>query len=444
MLENQDPHSLVESVPKTFKSDRIIAMEALERQFQQRPVAEALIRAITKSSRGSIRLRSQAASRSKCNLYYDTFDFSAGSDYVRLFHVKQTVPNDYPVLFGVREIAFRYSDNARALALRDGYTLPQGERKLGTLFATMGCVLTFPTMSWVLYSYSYAILKLFGATYEELKEIQVYGDDVILPHGYGELYIAAMTRLGFVINSEKSFYRETDLFRETCGMETYLDQDITPMRIPRGSTTGWWYSLSPLQVATFITKCDERALYTTSELLASELVKYEGQSPSIYFRSGAKRKKAGQEVLPDHNWIAALKAIGVNTKSGTIRIDCSMLPEDYRLGLDLRLNSSQKHQVRVSSAAFGRNYRKAIFTMQCIQQQLRYPAVDDVDPETGESYRVAIRNHIQDMASSAVSISSIPNASALNFLLELEVSRPWNSFSTKLGREFDDFKERGI
>jgi hypothetical protein len=441
LFTDQDSHSLVGGVPKTWKSDRIIAAEPLNKQLAARSVAEALSKEILRSSRGSCDIHDQAKSRAKCKMKFDTFDFSAGSDHVRTTHVRHTMPTWYPLLMGVR--TNRFVVNADLLK-RIGMSAEMSiyNTSLGTLFGTMGSTLTFPTMTWVLYAYSVAILRLCGASEEEIALIQVYGDDVILPHGYGEIFITLMTMLGFVINDTKSFYRAEEPFRETCGMETYLDQDITPIRVPRGSTLGWWWQLSPLQIVDFINECYDRDLYTTASLLTSSVVEYKGQTTSVFYRSVSKkvnnvgsRGATVKRKVADHMWINALSRIGVNDEDAELNID-DTLRQVWRDGRPSPSPKSKTHIVKISDVDYAHHMRKAIWWAQVVTSRLHQPALN-------EKQIKAVNAHCDSLLTSLPNRLEVETIRSLDFIASLSYSVEWNLIPSKeqVNRERNAWKE---
>lgn len=428
LFTDQDPHSLVGSVPKTWKSQRIIASEPLNKQFAARSVALALTKALLKASRGSCDIHDQAKSRAKCIMKYDTFDFSAGSDHVRTYHVRQTLPDWFPILMGVRTNSIVVTST---LVAASGLpkALCEKPQSLKTLFGTMGSTLTFPTMTAVLWAYSVAILRLCGATPEEIAQIQVYGDDVILPHGYGEIFITLMSMLGFVINDTKSFYKADEPFRETCGMETYLDQDITPLRVPRGSTVGWWWQLSPLQIVDFINECYERDLFTTASLLTSSLVEYTGQKTSIFYRSVSKTFKVRgpmggtvKRTVPNHNWVTALSRIGVNDEGAELNIS-DYLYQVWREGKPIPHTSQATHIVKINDSDYAHHMRKAIWWAQVTTSRLCQPAL-------GEQQLRAVQAHCNSLCQHLPNRLDVETIRALAFIESLTYSVPWNKIPT--------------
>jgi hypothetical protein len=194
----------------------------------------------------------------------------------------------------------------------------------------MGSFLTFPVESWVFYAYTYAILKICGATPVELASIAVYGDDVIFPREYYPYWEMFMEMLGFEINSTKSFWMVSQPFRETCGAETYDGVVITPIRMPRSTTLRWYAELSFPQLVDMIQNLLDHEAYYTAHLLINEMVRSSDDPCGGFW---AERK--------DSNYLSSLmRGVGVNDDEAEINlIDV----------VDLTKREGHGHFVRISA-----------------------------------------------------------------------------------------------
>lgn len=97
----------------------------------------------------------------------------------------------------------------------------------------MGSACTFPVQS-ILFtcvaiaavihtdggSVSYASVK------SAAQEVQVYGDDIIVPMRSVDLVLGLLGDLGLKVNHTKTFY--TGRFRESCGVDAFDGHDVTP------------------------------------------------------------------------------------------------------------------------------------------------------------------------------------------------------------------------
>jgi hypothetical protein len=57
-------------------------------------------------------------------------------------------------------------------------------------------------------------------------QVAVYGDDIIVPVDSRELLVEALEVLDFKVNAQKSYW--TGKFRESCGVDAYCGENITP------------------------------------------------------------------------------------------------------------------------------------------------------------------------------------------------------------------------
>lgn len=104
------------------------------------------------------------------------------------------------------------------------------------MFSTMGNAVTFPLETLVFYTLGHALIHLNTGNRSRFLNwdhnygaISVFGDDCIVPSEIAEEYIHVLTQVGFLINSEKSFYRPQDVgFRESCGGDYLHGYDVRP------------------------------------------------------------------------------------------------------------------------------------------------------------------------------------------------------------------------
>ena len=115
--------------------------------------------------------------------------------------------------------------------LRSPVILANGEYVRLNMISTMGNGFTFPLMTLVITSLVYAVRRLRGGpvNWIDWTRTAVFGDDIIVPtEEYQELAIA-LTQAGFVVNHDKSYVQGP--FRESCGGDYYLGEDITPFYV---------------------------------------------------------------------------------------------------------------------------------------------------------------------------------------------------------------------
>lgn len=155
-------------------------------------------------------LMESAPSRDRAAGKLATIDLKDASDRLRLDVVERLFPQNW----------------ANALnACRSGQTeLPDGSLVTLCKHAPMGSAVCFPVMALTIWSLLTAI-----APKHERKFILVYGDDIIVPSHLAEASMAVLTSVGLAVNVSKSFTRGP--FRESCGKEYCLGQDVTPVRL---------------------------------------------------------------------------------------------------------------------------------------------------------------------------------------------------------------------
>lgn len=238
-------------VPKDWKKKRLIAAEPIGLGYAQHGLASVLMQTIEDCS--PIRFSDQGQNRRRCNMQHATIDLSDASDTVLLDHVSLLLPQWYDALCQVRSTHGKYRDCL--------YTL--------NMYGTMGSACTFPVETWVFYSISYGIMNYLGATYEELQDLRVYGDDIVTPLAWGQIVSDFLTETGFKVNYGKSFWGSSDGYRETCGVETFFDSDVTPIRLPRGATEKWLENVDPQSFCDFITRLTSYGCFQLARVLLS-------------------------------------------------------------------------------------------------------------------------------------------------------------------------------
>jgi hypothetical protein len=231
---NESPSKLI-SVPKTQKGPRLIAAEPTCHQWCQQSlksfleagVANTFLRsAISFADQNESRTAALTASRTGWNA---TIDLSSASDRLSLWTVERVFRGNSPLL--------RALHSARTRWLINGIDKKQPKFIKLRKFASQGAAVTFPVQTIV-----YALISIgcvltatpgFGrkmlsrdAIENAAREVRVFGDDIIVPvHVTGRL-IEVLQYLGLRVNMSKSFMEGN--FRESCGMDAYAGQDVTP------------------------------------------------------------------------------------------------------------------------------------------------------------------------------------------------------------------------
>lgn len=230
--EDEMPVKVI-SVPKTYKTTRIISIEPTAMQMAQQLVAARMISAIDCGMLGhGIRLRDQSLNRHRAflgsfmNGGIATIDLSEASDRVSLGLVQEIFETNCPVLYehlmAVRTSRAKLSDG-RVIALKK--------------FASMGSAVTFPVESVVFAILAISAVALdytvngdcrdyLHALAKAAKEVSTYGDDIVVPKGSFTSVCNTLELFGLKVNLRKSFAQ--GLFRESCGGDYYAGVDVTP------------------------------------------------------------------------------------------------------------------------------------------------------------------------------------------------------------------------
>nr|WNK16400.1 MAG: putative replicase protein [Leviviridae sp.] len=225
--------SVVLTVPKSAKGPRIIAKEPTANMWCQQMIRDFLESQIATSCISeAISFRDQsknsdAALVASTTGYHWTVDLSDASDRMSLWLVERLFRRNKTLL---EALSASRSTICTVPLRKTDYHLTM--RK----FAPQGSATTFPLQTIV-----YAILAIASVLYARgkkperhnivmaAKEVQVFGDDTIIPTDSGRQYVEILTYCGFLVNHSKTF--QTGLFRESCGMEAYDGADVTPAYI---------------------------------------------------------------------------------------------------------------------------------------------------------------------------------------------------------------------
>lgn len=216
------------TVPKTLKSPRIIAIEPVCMQYTQQAVSRYLVSTLERSplTKGHINFQDQSVNRSLAILSSidgsrATLDLSSASDRVPLslaMDMFSTVPDLQGAIYACR------SRKAE---------LPTGEVLTLRKFASMGSALCFPIEAMYFYTICIkALIELHSlpVTWEAIKKVapnvHVYGDDIIVPTYAAEAVSNHLQKYYCKVNVSKSHW--TGKFRESCGMDAYSGEEVTP------------------------------------------------------------------------------------------------------------------------------------------------------------------------------------------------------------------------
>lgn len=206
--------SRVDTVPKTFKTDRLICIEPEMNMRLQRGIGKLIRRALR---RVNINLNDQTRNQQlafigSCTGSLATIDLARASDSVAVELVRDLLPSDW----------------FEALMMtRSSYTqLPSGEWRKLEKISSMGNGYTFELESLIFWALSSACIDVVGVSD---KRLAVYGDDIVLHHSAAPLLIHVLEVCGFATNVDKTFV--TGPFRESCGKHYYHGADVSPFYV---------------------------------------------------------------------------------------------------------------------------------------------------------------------------------------------------------------------
>lgn len=216
----------VVSVPKSYKSARIIAEEETYRQFNNSAIYKGMLRCM-KSSKywNEFCIEDQSINRSFCikasiDNSFATLDLSHASDCV------------------LKHYIYMFPERLRKDLLEglpSHYIIPgkvDSPRRL-QMAATAGCVVTFVIETSVFWAIINTCRDFFMAvTNSKVQRCSVYGDDIIVPTEMAEFTVDVLERLGFIVNHDKSFFGQ-EFYRESCGAECFHGMDVSTEYWPR-------------------------------------------------------------------------------------------------------------------------------------------------------------------------------------------------------------------
>lgn len=206
-LVNGNKHT---TVPKTFKTDRNIAIEPTGNIMLQRGVGLYIRSRLKRVGVGlddqSVNQRLASAAH---RLALSTIDLSSASDTLSSELVWLLLPHDWAVMLN---------------DLRSQYTRVNGVWERQHKFSSMGNGFTFELETLIFYALAFACAKKFG--YSDFW-CNAYGDDIIVPNGIYDNLVDILQYVGFSVNTEKS-YKEGPFF-ESCGKHYFEGVDVTPI-----------------------------------------------------------------------------------------------------------------------------------------------------------------------------------------------------------------------
>lgn len=199
----------VTTIPKNYKTDRVIAVEPCMNMYLQKGYGEYLKRRLKKVG---IDLTDQSRNQRGCQDYScATIDFSMASDLVSQGLASYLLPPNH-------------ADLIASMRSELGVMEDTGEIFRYNKVSSMGNGFTFELESLFFWALACSVLPP-----DQYDRVMVYGDDVILPSEAAAPFMELASWCGFIPNLDKSFVDGP--FRESCGMHVHLGHDITPFYI---------------------------------------------------------------------------------------------------------------------------------------------------------------------------------------------------------------------
>jgi hypothetical protein len=257
-------------VPKTLKTPRIIAIEPTAMQYAQQGILESFEKAILTddNAKNLIQWKSNVPNQNLALLGSQfgelaTLDLSEASDRVSNQLVR-TMFRNHPHL----------QDAVDATRSRKAEVLVKGEKKIIRLakFASMGSALCFPVESLVFMTVIfYGIEKelMRPLTIDDVKsfygQVRTYGDDIIVPVRYVRSVVSSLETFGFKVNASKSFW--SGYFRESCGKDYFMGEDVSVVRVRREFPTQPSNAQEIISIVSLRNQLYKRGLWKTTRYL---------------------------------------------------------------------------------------------------------------------------------------------------------------------------------
>jgi hypothetical protein len=215
-LSQDAPSARVLLVPKDSRGPRLISCEPLENQWIQQGIKSLLVKYIEEHPvmGGHVNFTDQSinqrlALQGSIDGSYATLDLKEASDRISNTLVQLIFPHHMVRCMSVCRTNCTQLPDGRVISL--------------SKFAPMGSALCFPILASVVW-----LALTAGSDACCRKTTYVYGDDIIVQGADVPNAIKRLELIGLLVNKHKSCF--TGFFRESCGMDAYLGEPITPFR----------------------------------------------------------------------------------------------------------------------------------------------------------------------------------------------------------------------
>jgi hypothetical protein len=230
----------VEAVPKSYKASRIIAMEDTYRQSLSRRYFSIC----DQFTPDGIPIHDQSVNQrialeGSIHGGYATTDLSHASDCISKLLAKDILPYNFMCIIE---------------PILGNYTLIDGTYRLMQQLSTAGNSMTFWLESLIFYIIALVAEDIYyrfsGNTRPDDHDLivpSVYGDDIETHTECTDTLHDILKILGFIVNSDKSFWNYSNLFRESCGIECLNGMDVSSLYFPRTPIKGTIHGQVKLQ-----------------------------------------------------------------------------------------------------------------------------------------------------------------------------------------------------
>ncbi|UJQ85031.1 MAG: putative replicase protein [Alehxovirus nemorisadaptatum] len=228
--EHEPPSRLI-AVPKVLKGPRLIASEPVAHQWCQQTILDYFTSRLAFTPiASSIHFRDQEFNQERAKeashtQAHVTIDLSSASDRLSCWLVERT--------FRGSESLIRALHASRTRWVRNDIDVKSPRFHKLRKFACMGSACTFPVQSYVFTVLAIGALLYSRGTKVTIqnvrrasKEVLVFGDDIIIPIDGWDLLQGLLCHLGLKVNHLKTY--GSGNFRESCGVEAYDGNDVTP------------------------------------------------------------------------------------------------------------------------------------------------------------------------------------------------------------------------
>lgn len=220
----EDPKARVCLVPKDSRGPRVISCEPTEYMYIQQGLMRLLYDTIEKHplTKGQCNFSDQSINRDMARTAsitgdMATIDLKDASDRVGLELVRTVFPPDWVECFEACRSKVTVLPDRREVELHK--------------FAPMGSSCCFPVEALIFWSCASAVLRLSNF---HKRSVFVYGDDIICDTDVVDVVMNGLSLIGLVVNKQKSYVKGP--FRESCGGDYFLGEDVTPIRLRKEVT----------------------------------------------------------------------------------------------------------------------------------------------------------------------------------------------------------------